>query len=287
MNSTFITSYERDAETELDFAQARYYKPSHGRFTSVDPLMASAVVTVTQSWNRYSYALNNPLKYTDPSGELPESFTAEQTRLFNTYVDSYNNSNNTSLSADQLYNQLSESQRTTFIAATHALENSTVTTTVKDAKGKAVRDENGNKVKVSVTAISLVTAVKQISGEIEGESEGRKQFRLLVDLKEGAVDQLKNSKEFSGGSSGHVYKDGIVTGAKDFRQKAGPPSLQISYLKDKRTGDIDIDYESRLSIIAHNRPPNSDIRSGDHFKEHNQQYGKENPLRNIPQKPKN
>ena len=31
------TGYEKDDESGLDFAQARYYNSSHGRFTSVDP----------------------------------------------------------------------------------------------------------------------------------------------------------------------------------------------------------------------------------------------------------
>ncbi|MCV4753858.1 hypothetical protein OFC37_30820, partial [Escherichia coli] len=31
-----FTGYERDTETDLDFAQARYYNKSHGRFTSPD-----------------------------------------------------------------------------------------------------------------------------------------------------------------------------------------------------------------------------------------------------------
>ncbi len=34
--------------------------------------MASARLTKPQSWNRYSYCLNNPLRYIDPTGEDPE-----------------------------------------------------------------------------------------------------------------------------------------------------------------------------------------------------------------------
>ncbi|MCW5967905.1 MAG: RHS repeat-associated core domain-containing protein [Blastocatellales bacterium] len=64
-----FTGYERDSETGLDFAQARYYANIQGRFTSVDPLLASAELDEPQSWNRYSYTLNNPLKYTDLTGE--------------------------------------------------------------------------------------------------------------------------------------------------------------------------------------------------------------------------
>jgi RHS repeat-associated protein len=63
-----FVGYERDNETDLDFAQARYYSSRQGRFTSVDPLNASGIASNPQSWNRYSYTINNPLTYVDPSG---------------------------------------------------------------------------------------------------------------------------------------------------------------------------------------------------------------------------
>ena len=59
---------ERDGETTLDYFGARYYASNQGRFTSPDPLTSSASVFGPQSWNRYSYGLNNPLRYVDPSG---------------------------------------------------------------------------------------------------------------------------------------------------------------------------------------------------------------------------
>jgi RHS repeat-associated protein len=63
-----FTGYERDEESELDYAQARYFNSGQGRFTSVDPLMASASVYNPQTFNRYSYVMNNPLNLTDPTG---------------------------------------------------------------------------------------------------------------------------------------------------------------------------------------------------------------------------
>jgi len=62
------TGYEKDVETGLNFAQNRYHSPTQGRFTSPDPLLESGSPSQPQSWNRYSYAINNPLKYTDPDG---------------------------------------------------------------------------------------------------------------------------------------------------------------------------------------------------------------------------
>jgi RHS repeat-associated protein len=46
----------------------RAYDPTVGRFLSADPVIQNT--TSTQSYNRYSYCLNNPLKYTDPSGYI-------------------------------------------------------------------------------------------------------------------------------------------------------------------------------------------------------------------------
>lgn len=63
-----FTSYERDIETGLDYAQARYFSNVQGRFTGIDPSMSSAKPAMPQSWNRYAYCLNNPLLFIDPTG---------------------------------------------------------------------------------------------------------------------------------------------------------------------------------------------------------------------------
>ena len=64
-----FTGYERDNETQLDFAEARYYNSAHARFTTVDPLLASGISSNPQTFNRYVYAGNNPTLRVDPNGE--------------------------------------------------------------------------------------------------------------------------------------------------------------------------------------------------------------------------
>lgn len=64
-----FANYERDTETGLDFAEARYHGSNYGRFTSVDPAMGSAHKSIPQSWNRYTYVMNQPLSLVDPTGE--------------------------------------------------------------------------------------------------------------------------------------------------------------------------------------------------------------------------
>ncbi len=66
-----FTGHERDdhgsgAIDDWDYMHARYYSPWLGRFGSVDPVLGS--MTAPQSWNRYSYAINNPLRFVDPTG---------------------------------------------------------------------------------------------------------------------------------------------------------------------------------------------------------------------------
>ena len=66
-----FTAKERDSETGLDYFGARYYGSKIGRFTTGDPAMTiQANLVDPQRWNRYAYARNNPLRYTDPDGKI-------------------------------------------------------------------------------------------------------------------------------------------------------------------------------------------------------------------------
>jgi RHS repeat-associated protein len=77
-----FTQEERDVETGLDYFGARYFGSVQGRFTSVDPF---SIILLRQAspqnekaflqfigdprrWNRYGYAVNSPLVFTDKTG---------------------------------------------------------------------------------------------------------------------------------------------------------------------------------------------------------------------------
>ena len=62
------TGHEMLPEFGLINMNGRLYDPILGRFLSPDNYVQ--MPDFSQSFNRYSYCLNNPLKYTDPSGEL-------------------------------------------------------------------------------------------------------------------------------------------------------------------------------------------------------------------------
>jgi len=65
-----FTGKERDAESGNDYFGARYYASSMGRFVSPDPFIPFNLkkdefqgwIANPQHWNKYAYALNNPLR---------------------------------------------------------------------------------------------------------------------------------------------------------------------------------------------------------------------------------
>jgi RHS repeat-associated protein len=64
---------EYDSATQLDYLNARYYDAKRGQFISADPLVRTnpeQLLTDPQQLNDYSYARNNPINASDPSGEL-------------------------------------------------------------------------------------------------------------------------------------------------------------------------------------------------------------------------
>ncbi|HSE64063.1 MAG TPA: RHS repeat-associated core domain-containing protein, partial [Thermoanaerobaculia bacterium] len=61
-----FAAMERDASSGKDYDHARFLSPIEGRFLSADTLQGETLVP--QSWNRYVYALNNPLRYVDTDG---------------------------------------------------------------------------------------------------------------------------------------------------------------------------------------------------------------------------
>ncbi len=67
---------QRLDDTGLYYYGARYYDPTIGRFISPDTFVQNCANP--QTLNRYSYVLNNPLKYIDPTGLIVEFENEEE-----------------------------------------------------------------------------------------------------------------------------------------------------------------------------------------------------------------
>jgi RHS repeat-associated protein len=80
--------HERDNEEGLYYFGARSYQARTGRFTQVDPLFGAALIT-PQLWNRYAYALNSPLVFTDPDGRQAAANCKTQTGFITVGGETY------------------------------------------------------------------------------------------------------------------------------------------------------------------------------------------------------
>ena len=92
------TGHEADDEfgrgyDSLINMDGREYDPMMKRFLSADPTVQSPLSG--QSWNRYSYAGNNPVRYTDPTGydkEYPEEWSpGDQSGGGDDFTDDFGN----------------------------------------------------------------------------------------------------------------------------------------------------------------------------------------------------
>jgi RHS repeat-associated protein len=70
-NSYLFTGKERDSESGLDNFGGRYFGSSIGRLMSLDPTNQGVDFYYPQTWNRYAYALDNPLSIVDNNGLWP------------------------------------------------------------------------------------------------------------------------------------------------------------------------------------------------------------------------
>ena len=66
-----FTGKERDTESGNDYFGARYYSSAMGRWMSPDPSNLGVDIYLPQTWNRYNYAVNNPLTVADRNGMWP------------------------------------------------------------------------------------------------------------------------------------------------------------------------------------------------------------------------
>ena len=74
-----FTGHEHIDEVGLIHMNGRVYDPQLGRFLSADPYVPRP--SSSQSYNRYSYTFNNPMRYTDPSGYTPIDYLPDFTTI--------------------------------------------------------------------------------------------------------------------------------------------------------------------------------------------------------------
>ncbi len=68
INPLRYRGYYYDSETGLYYLKSRFYDPTTGRFVNADSVVTTSSLLGT---NLYTYCFNNPIRYTDSSGNLP------------------------------------------------------------------------------------------------------------------------------------------------------------------------------------------------------------------------
>ncbi|MBU0706385.1 LysM peptidoglycan-binding domain-containing protein [Patescibacteria group bacterium] len=96
-----FTGKELDDETGLYYYGARYYDPLIGRFVSVDPVEGD--LKNPQTFNKYTYVLNNPVMLVDPTGMVNvKTGEVEKGDTMTSITGTYNNVYGTRLTPQQL-----------------------------------------------------------------------------------------------------------------------------------------------------------------------------------------
>jgi len=80
-----FTGQREDGTIGLYFYNARYYDPLAGRFIQPDTIVPAP--GNPQALNRYSYVLNNPVRYTDPTGHFVDQDISMLCSLCRTWED--------------------------------------------------------------------------------------------------------------------------------------------------------------------------------------------------------
>ncbi len=188
-----------------------------------------------------------------PDKDSYDELMPQQKRLFNDFVQKYSKIVGIKVDPKQSYEDSPVSVRTTFYAVTQAL----LSSKLMDETGKSLG-----------SALDIIDSLETIKGKVKGEG-GDVQFRIYVIFKADAYDTLKKSEQYQRTRDNSIYHKGYPI---SFRQEGGTPSTQVSMSRDKRRGDIDVDYRSsgfpKALFNGHLTAANSDVRQGKNYPTH-------------------
>ncbi|MEM6454568.1 MAG: RHS repeat-associated core domain-containing protein, partial [Acidobacteriota bacterium] len=239
-----FTGHERDLGTlsgaggvqvELDSMHARFYSPWTARFLSVDPARASVRLQRPQTWNRFSYAYNNPVTLVDPDGRVPILFKTA-VKLAIKGGDIAATTAGIVADAKTLASPDASSDERMFAAASLASEVLSPFS-VRDIKsGMNAADMAGDAASGTGRAVDAADAVQGVTANGQLSRLGRagkgKGIRLVhgdAHDARGLFDQLRGTNPVTEVKPGVFIARGRSGGTVTFRSvsKSGPPTIDV------------------------------------------------------------
>lgn len=221
ITSKGYTGHEMDDEFDLVNMKGRIYDPTLGRFMSADPFVQQPANP--QNFNRYAYVLNNPLKYTDPSG----FFFSKIAKAIRDVVDFTVEAGPQALLLNMIFPNLgtayffmkaaasSHKIKNLFLKNKYAIQAGTIVasffgpTAVAGFNSFATRIQGGNsKMQAKAFAISYVSA--KLSKGIGDKYAGQTATKMLLHGLVGGTASAAN-----GGKFGHGFISGAASGGSE------------------------------------------------------------------------
>jgi RHS repeat-associated protein len=251
-----FTGYERDDETELDFAQARYFNNGHGRFTTTDPVTLTVErLTDPQRINLYAYCRNSPYTFIDPTGEIISFANKEAQKKFDEYVEFLNKDKEKYKSELATIDRLKDSEVEYQLAVGGK--------DFEGAEGNLTTD--GNKVFVSISNVGGPNGETfSLNSRFSHELEHARQFDNgeLTFIKDEDGKWHPNSNVYDIGDEVKAWKAQQNTSIASDYWKTEGDQRKPSLLRDFADAKTD---DERAGVLARSSYPNRNPRQNSDF----------------------
>ena len=217
------TGKERDAESGLDYFTARYYGSSMGRFMSPDDF--GGHLEDPQTLNKYAYAGNNPLRYTDPSGhDFWQGCQEQSSTCGNQVIGKGTNGKDIT----QLVSGTTDSNgKFTATVVTSASLGQAGSGNTASVDGTGVHITTGTGTDNQQTGQGIFIAGTQ-SADIQGSGNGWNQFSFHIDSNDVAHGVLTSGTANYLGTGGHQGMVNAING-----MMSGDNTGPFSYITDR------------------------------------------------------
>ncbi len=254
-----FTDHEHLDGIGLIHMNGRVYDPVVGRFVSPDPWIQDP--ENSQSFNRYSYVWNNPLRYTDPTGEYTEEEKAcgscsiiyfsdsSSQQAANTPTDVSSSQNQTSSGTPATTGANLESSNTEPAGEPAPTQGQGGTEAQQDLAANQT-EQAGD---VTETADNLGADTPEFNTENTGDDGEIESWDTIEDAREAAYKRLPYGDDVENEWGVVIYKKGEKFYLSDLIE-GDKASVPFKFLQDTATGDAYTKEGHRIAEFAHTHP---------------------------------